>query len=187
MQLLNSPPARLTIDHRRIENNPFFPLSSRYAPNYEPWINPPFPFPDRERSAWRAVQLQSISPRWRSPRCDRQARKDVRLCRSTIASSTCCSQGNDTAVDAAREWTWQTRTDHWAQVGYDCFRSDHLAIADGVPEPRRRDPAPGLRRNTPVRYNWVFTLRENRVTQLRSIRAYWPRDRKWSLANINRG
>ena len=35
---------------------------------------------------------------------------------------------------------------------YDCFRSDHLVIADGVPESRRRDPAPGLRRYTTVRY-----------------------------------
>lgn len=66
----------------------------------------------------------------------------------------------DVIVDTARKRTWRTRTDHWAQVGYGCFRSDHLAIADGVPEPRRRDPAPGLRRNTLVRYNWVFTQSE---------------------------
>lgn len=42
--------------------------------------------------------------------------------------------------------------DHWACWTVDCFRSDHLVIADGVPEPRRRDPAPGLWRYTPLRY-----------------------------------
>lgn len=48
-----------------------------------------------------------------------------------------------------------------SMVGYDCFRSDHLAITDGVPESRRRDPAPSFRRYTPVRYNRNFAKKEN--------------------------
>lgn len=87
-------------------------------------------------------------------------------------------------VDAVRKRTRRTRTDHWAQVGYDCFRSDHLAIADGVPEPRRRDPAPGLRRNTPVRYNWVSTQSE--CQSIKSTSIIGSLRMEWILSNRNR-
>ncbi|KAI4475757.1 hypothetical protein M0804_014106 [Polistes exclamans] len=48
---------------------------------------------------------------------------------------------------------------HLSTIGCDCFRSDHLAIADGVPESRCRDPTPGLRCYTPVRTFSIDCLR----------------------------
>lgn len=126
------------------------------------------------------VQPRSISLRRRSPtrstwRKDGRPSFDERVFREEKA-----------LVDAVRDRTRRTRTDHWAQVGYDCFRSDHLAIADGVPEPRRRDPAPGLRRNTPVRYNWVSTQSECQsikpMSIIGSLRMEWILSNRESLA-----
>lgn len=115
-----------------------------------------------QRSTVDAVQLRSISLRRRSPiaitKGGKGERPSIRRSRPSSRPRARRGRRRRSRADATNE-----KTDHWAQVGYNCFRSDHLAIADGVPEPRRRDPAPGLRRNTPVRYNWVFTQSECQI------------------------